>query len=112
MKYKLYDIWSRDLEQRVQFVSYTEPKEFVRFNCFGTDEYDLRTIRALDFPEDTFKLRNMDNSIYIFFNSKPIVIWSDDANVDYPEDLVWERDIGTLVYEVVELTKLQYGITE
>ena len=36
----------------------------------------------------------------ITYNGKVIATWNDDALIDYPEDLTWDRDIGSLVKQV------------
>jgi len=67
----------------------------------------LKTVRNLTFEEAKLKdgldnLRDCDR-VLVFYNKKLVFIWDDNAHHDYPEDLVWDRDISGIFYAGVEL---------
>lgn len=40
--------------------------------------------------------------IKVFVGDKQVFEWYDQANIDYPEDLCWHRDISSVFYDGVE----------
>lgn len=61
------------------------------------------------------KLQYNSGSCEIKADGVVIAGWNDDANSDYPEDLTWSRDIGSLcerIYESAERRGLEKSINE
>jgi hypothetical protein len=70
---------------------------------------DLRTVKEIPFPKGRFEASNLDSTFHaIFYNGEVVVSWNDNANVDYPEDLTWNRDISVLISEVERLKELEF----
>ena len=44
----------------------------------------------------------MSQTIIIKINDKKILEWDDDSNIDYPEDLSWDRRISDIFWIGVE----------
>jgi hypothetical protein len=47
-------------------------------------------------------IRYNDKDCTITVNGKVVATWNDEANCDYPEDLIWGRDIGALFTKAFE----------
>jgi len=52
-------------------------------------------------PDVWFK---SDNSfVKVYLDDKCVFEWDNEANIDYPEDLIWEREIHKVFYKGFEL---------
>lgn len=50
-------------------------------------------------------LRGNECMVYVFLNGKQVFTWSDHSNIDWPEDLTWDREIGAVFDLGVEIGK-------
>ena len=82
-------------------------KKFLKEIIYWED-FDLRTLKEIEFPKGRLEVSDLSDMHYIVYDGKPIVSWSDSAIRDYPEDLVWSRDISILIGEVERLKELEF----
>tara|TARA_Y100000034_G_scaffold33928_1_gene41553 strand:+ start:45271 stop:45684 length:414 start_codon:yes stop_codon:yes gene_type:complete len=55
------------------------------------------------FPEGQLRIFNPNEIIYTFLNGELFSSWYNLSNMNSPEDMTWERSIGSLVYEIEQL---------
>lgn len=60
------------------------------------DENEFGILEVYDHENDLVKL---------YKNGECIFTWHDNAHRDYPEDLTWTRDIGSLFWQAFKLGK-------
>lgn len=41
----------------------------------------------------------------VFLDGNLVFTWNNEANLDYPEDLTWNREIASIFYKGVEVSK-------
>ena len=52
-----------------------------------------------------YKVKITDSAVKVKMNGKTVFEWDNNANVNYPEDLTWERMIGGVFENAFELGK-------
>lgn len=83
-----------------------DPKQHLEY-VYWLDA-DLRTLKEETIPQGRFECSNLIDIHYILYNGEKIVCWNNNANVSYPEDLTWDRDIGGLIEDVERLKELEF----
>jgi hypothetical protein len=77
-------------------------KEFIYEQLNMTASYVKITPVALPLmpSEPVPKLKFDSETCTISVNGEEIGKWNDEASIDYPEDLIWRRDIGSFAHEM------------
>lgn len=66
----------------------------------------FRNFSILDVtPDRGIKILHSYDTIYVFANGKKVLVWNNNANCDYPEDLTWERNIAEVFYAGIDAAK-------
>jgi len=97
----LYKLITKDNEEYIFAIrSEEKPREHLK-DTWAKGQ--VKSVKKIPFPFDRLDVSDLDTMHYIFLNGELMVDWYDDANIDYPEDLTWSRDIGKLVKQVERL---------
>lgn len=66
---------------------------------------DLRTLKEVPIPmgDKIYHFKDEWNNHVLLYKGTDHVRWDTEANINYPEDLTWERDISSLVHQVINL---------